>query len=249
MMDDLLRYIEVSYERELRRYPELSTELAPHPGVVFGGWVRDRVREYFTGYLYDSADIDYVLVDAHENLRLPSVSMEEAPVDSPHAPRPSALRLDRWRLEDTFTFTRCGFEPSLANLPRTTVFNVNSIWFDPDRRSIRSCGAIDALSSGVLGFQTQAYVWESGELQAYRALAISTRLGLRRTIEVDTFVAAVLSERPLAEVVHAITSRRPTLQRSYVSGLFEGYLAEFPNSARSPICGASARMPRSAHDE
>ncbi len=84
--------------------------------------------------------------------------------------------VDFWPLNQTFAFSTGFFNPSVDNLLKSTVFDVNSILFDIQNTRIINGLALDAIANRRICFNCIKYLDSFADLQAYRALYIAGKL-------------------------------------------------------------------------
>ena len=166
--------------------------------VVFGGWVRDHIMTCLSNQKFQPRDID-IVVDHLSVSQLQQLlpSGTQINIFDGFSTNTSFISLDIWLLENTFLVKELNLPLDFSTLPKTTVFRINSIVFQPrqlwNNPGIIEFGAIDAIQEKVLDFQCQFIPFP--EIQVARTLIYAAKLNLEIASEVIDFIKAVCVDR------------------------------------------------------
>jgi len=163
-------------------------------GVVFGGWVRDQIINYYSSHQIQSRDIDIVIngltpLELHQLLPQNTTSN----VFGGYTTATSTNSLDIWLLENTFLIRKLNLAVDFKTLPKTTVFRINSVIFQPEqlwlKSEINQAGCVDAISQQVIDFQTSSIPFPC--IQCGRAIIYSIKLKFDLALEVKQFIREI----------------------------------------------------------
>ncbi|UBF30649.1 hypothetical protein K9N68_36400 (plasmid) [Kovacikia minuta CCNUW1] len=193
---DLTNFLQKKFDETLENDPILAEVVdklksLSSKGVVFGGWVRDKVINFQKSKNISSQDIDIVICDlTQSDLKKNLPTSTVANLFGGFSTRTSSNKIDVWLLENTFLIKRFNFPTTFEGLPGTTVFRINSIIFKPKQLwtfpETIELGCIDAINNDVIDFQ--ASIIPFPQIQVSRALIYSVKLKLTLSQEVKTFI-------------------------------------------------------------
>ena len=159
--------------------------------MVFGGFVRDAIHGAVHGIKVPVRDVDLVLDgDIPSALR----GGTRTRFAGYRVVLGQGLKVDYWALGDTLAFQRKVVETTLSNLPKSTVFTVNSCIFHLGSKRLEECNAVRDVRRGRIAFQCLAYLDFCPEYQAYRALSYAQRLRYALDEQVKEFADRVIQE-------------------------------------------------------
>jgi len=188
--------------------------------VLFGGFVRDALHRAAHNGLVQHRDLDVVVDGA-----VPP-SEERTKLGGWRRRLPSNTIVDYWALEQTYAFKLQLFAPSLANLPKTTVFTINACYFSLTSHKIREDQATTDIIRKRIAFNCRGYLDAFPELQSFRALDYAERLGYDLEDEVSEFVTRTVKRGSREEFAGRVTKLRPDVAGSAVLGLIKKHLPQ-----------------------
>ena len=179
---DLLRYELNLYEFEF---------------ILFGGWVRDRILEYFSKKRIKSKDIDLVchgtpmLIDFFhkKNFKFTENSFGGfgLELDSQH--------VDIWELEKTYLIQKYNLDRDYISLLKTTDYTMNAIAFQPGTINSKSIlydyGCISSVLNKEIEFLANEVAFPN--IQAARAVIFSAKMDFKLSETVRLFIREVCS--------------------------------------------------------
>ena len=139
---------------------------------------------------------------------------------------PSNTIVDYWALEETYAFKVRLFAPSLANLPKTTVFTINACYFSLTSYRIHERHATTDIIRKRIAFNCRDYLQVFPELQSFRALDYAERLGYGLEEEVKQFIIGTVKRSSRDEFARTVTKLRPDVASTAVLALIGKHLPE-----------------------
>jgi len=235
-MDRLEQFLMREFLNELESYPRLAQlvqQLDDQRGVyVFGGWCRDKIHSYVHNHRVAFTDIDLV-IDGEVDESL-FIGLQRTKFGGFRMRLEGHSLVDFWPVKRSFAFSEHLFEPSLENLLRSTVFDVNSVLFDVNAFRLMEGLALRAIRVRRINFNCVSYLRSFADLQAFRALAIARKLGYGLSPDIDAFVANLFQERAFDEFVRNVKKYRRQVSRDAIQDLYNQFLTT-PVSERSAV--------------
>lgn len=212
---------------ELESNPELNTlinKINNHVQIfIFGGWCRDKIHICRYGDNIASSDIDLVI----------NGELSESALGNVNRTQFGGFRLqlkstgkfvDFWPLSQTFAFLRGFFAPTIDNLLKSTIFDINSILFDIRNSRIINGFALKAIGDRKIGFNCTEYLDSFADLQAYRALYLAHKLNYCLREDVLSFVVNILREHSFEEFANNVQKYRVYVSCDIIHKLYSDFL-------------------------
>lgn len=212
---------------ELESNPELDkliNKINDHVQIfIFGGWCRDKIHTYRYEEHIVSSDIDLVINGEIRELTLGNFLRTQ--FGGFRLQLKSTDRfVDFWALSQTFAFSKGFFAPTIDNLLKSTIFDVNSILFDIQNSRILDGLALEAIVDRKIGFNCTEYLDSFADLQAYRALYLAHKLNYYLREDVLSFVANLLREHSFEEFANNVQKYRAYVSRDIIYKLYSDFL-------------------------
>ena len=132
----------------------IGTLVGSGPTVVFGGFVRDAIHSAVHRIKVPVRDVDLVLDgDIPSALR----GGTRTRFGGYRVVLGEGLKVDYWALGETMAFQRKVVETTFSNLPKSTVFTVNSCIFHLGSKRLEECNAVRDVRRRRIAFQCLAY--------------------------------------------------------------------------------------------
>lgn len=221
------QFLHAEFLAELESNPDLGKLISKINDrvqiFVFGGWCRDKIHSCRYGESVASSDIDIVV----------NGELEESVLGNFHRTQFGGFRLhlksaeklvDFWPLSQTFAFVKGLFAPTIDNLLKSTIFDVNSILFDIGSSRVINGLALEAIENRQLGFNCMQYLDFFADLQAYRALYIAHKLNYCLREDVLSFVVNLLRGRSFEEFANNVQKYRTHVSREIIQKLYTDFL-------------------------
>lgn len=203
----------------------LAIEKSAGQVVIFGGWVRDQVISIKSNTPINSRDID-VVVDLKSNIELAELLTSEAikNIFGGFSLKTTTTTIDIWEIKDTYLYKHTSLEPSLENLPKTTVFTINSIIFFPKgkgrKANIQECGFLQSVSENKLYFQSTHIPYP--KIQVARAAIYSAKFSLTYHSDIESFINIVCTnQKIIADIMNGIELHSPLDIKQTAIDIFE----------------------------
>lgn len=187
--------------------------------VTFGGFVRDAIHNFVHPDKQDFRDVDLVLIGGFRSTGRESKNH----FGGYRRCFADGLKIDYWTLESTYAFSRGLFEPSLGNLPLTTVFTINACAFDPGNQQLYENQSIEAIVARRISFNCTGYLDVFPQYQAFRAIDFAERLNYSIDSVVMNFIQKTMRERTLQSFINAVRDHRPDVTPSRLRHIYEIY--------------------------
>ncbi|MFZ1029974.1 MAG: hypothetical protein WAN66_27530 [Limnoraphis robusta] len=197
--------------------------------VIFGGWVRDNIINYFDKTQLIARDIDIVLGELEPSQIQALLNIQkETNIFGGCSIKTARNKIDIWQLKDTFLIKKKSLPILFETLPKTTVFRINSIVFKPQQLwqepQIIDFGCFSALENKILDFQSNIIPFP--EIQVARALIYSIKLQLQISIEVIDFIKNIChTEDSVFRVRQGLALNCPETLSQDVQSLFNNFIA------------------------
>ena len=222
------REIETSIAQEFARSVAASPALAElveklsasAPVLIFGGFVRDRIHNLVHCAKRTSRDIDLVLCG---KLRERPQRVVRNKFSGYRRRLADDLTVDYWELDKTYAFRRGIFEPTVKNLPLTTVYTLNACVFDLLNLRLTEHRAISSIAKRAISFNCKDYLNKFPKYQAFRAIDFAHRLDYRLDDEVKCFVRKQIHNSKLEQFVDAVKIHRREITTKAIKEMFERY--------------------------
>lgn len=197
---ELLDYVQGEFTKLFKKNTDMSNfasifNNSDHQAVVFGGWVRDRVFEFFFNRKVSLRDIDFVFngdIESKSTLNKKFTKNDFGGIEL----KSSLLSIDAWSLAETFLIKKNKLPIAFETLPLTADFLHNAIAFFPIEffgfSQIVEAGSIDAIKNLYLDFKALEIPFP--EMQVVRILAQCNKMNLNRSKRVDTFLMEACSD-------------------------------------------------------
>ncbi|MFC1989729.1 hypothetical protein ACFLVW_04130 [Chloroflexota bacterium] len=204
---------------------KLISQINNHAEIfVFGGWCRDKIHIHKHGAVIASSDIDLIIDGV-----IPVSVLNEAIRNHFGGFRlnleSTSQFVDFWPLNQTYAFREGFFAPSINNLLRSTVFDINSILFDIQNDRIINGLALDAIARRNISFNCIKYLDAFAELQAFRALYLANKLNYSLGEDVLHFVERTIKKKTFEDFANIVQTYRAHIPREKIHKLY----ANFPN--------------------
>lgn len=225
-MDKLEQFLRNEFVTELESHPRLADlvrELNHHVQIfVFGGWCRDKIHSCVYNQSIAWSDIDLVVDGELDESLFRGFSRTKFGGFRTHL-KGSKL-VDFWPLKESLAFRTNLFAPSINNLLKTTIFDVNSVLFDVNRFKLINGLALGAIRARQIGFNCTAYLGSFPDLQAFRALYIAHKLDYRLRKDVTAFVTNLFQERSFDDFAKNVGKYRRGVSREAIHQLYTQFL-------------------------
>lgn len=133
------------------------------------------------------------------------------------------LRVDCWDLSSTLAVRRALIAPpTLANLPRTTVYRLNGCYLSLEDGPFQGHEAIVDVFARRISFNCKSYLGTYPEYQAFSAIDLAERLGYELDDEVKEFISQSL-RAGAARFEQQVREYRPDVEASVVRARFDQY--------------------------
>ena len=155
------------------------------------GAVRDALRGTLTGIALRPRDYDIAIaVVSHEHFDAFAASLgaRRNQYGGYQVSARDGLNVDLWRIEDTVGVLANGCRPTITNVLRTFVIDLNAVAYDPTENVLHDQGCLGALHRREIGFVRNALLHDHSNF-AGRALALQYRFPFRLSCELRDFVA------------------------------------------------------------
>lgn len=168
-------------------------------GVVFGGWVRDRVVEFFTGNKIKSKDIDFVC-KSKKNNDLSSYFSKDPMADKnmfggffiEH----STMHIDIWEVRNTYLIKKNFLKNEFKSLLLTADYTINSIIYHPKQNKsdayLLDFGCVDSIKNNKIDFLANEVAFPI--VQAARAVIFSARFNLTLSQTIIDFIKKICAD-------------------------------------------------------
>ncbi len=134
------------------------------------------------------------------------------------------LRVDCWDLSSTLAFRRALVAPpTLANLPRTTVYRLNGCYLSLEDGALHGDEAIADIFARRISFNCKSYLGTYPEYQAFRAIDLAERLKYELDDEVKEFISQALRAAGAARFEQQVREHRPDVEPRVVLARFNQY--------------------------
>jgi len=169
-----------------------STRLFGGRPFLFAGAVRDALFASLTGITSRPRDYDIGIArvrrDRFEAFAT-CLGAEPNQYGGYHLTARDALRVDLWRIEDTVGVLVHACRPTIMNVLRSFVIDLNAVAYDPTEKVLQDHGCLEALCRREIGLVRDALLHDHSNF-AGRALALQHRFAFRLSKELREFVAA-----------------------------------------------------------
>lgn len=177
-------------------------------GVIFGGWVRDRIIELHTGKKIISKDIDFVckgIIPLSEYVKGKELVSENMFggyfIDYP------TMHIDIWELDKTYLVQKNKLNNEFESLLITADYTTNSVIYFPEQRNSKALlfenGCINSIKKKELDFLADEIAFPL--VQAARAVIFSSRFGFKLSITIIEFIKNICkSEDEINKVIEGI---------------------------------------------
>jgi len=163
-------------------------------GVIFGGWVRDRIIELHTGRKIKSKDIDFVCKGAKplseyiQGKKLVRENMFGGYfIDYP------TMHIDIWELDKTYLVQKNKLDKNFKSLLLTADYTTNAVIYFPEQKNSKSFlfenGCITSIKRKELDFLADEIAFPL--VQAARAVIFSSRFGFTLSNTIIEFIQDV----------------------------------------------------------
>lgn len=226
-MKKIEQFLRAEFLVELESNPELGKLISKLDDrvqiFIFGGWCRDKIHSYKYGDPVVSPDIDLVV----------NGELDESILSYFHRTQFGGFRLhlkytnklvDFWPLNQTYAFQKGLFTPTIENLLKSTIFDVNSIIFDIHNSRMTNGLALEAIEKRQIGFNCVQYLDLFADLQAYRALNIANKLNYCLRADVYSFVTNILRGRTFEDFADNVQKYRAYVSRELLQKLYTNFL-------------------------
>lgn len=210
--------------KKLIQHIEINTDI-----YIFGGWCRDRLHEYKYHTSVNRSDIDLVINGELDNSLFKDALRNHFGGFRLELPQQGRL-IDFWTLEQTYAFRKDLLKPTVENLLKSTVFDVNSVLFNINSFKLINGLAIQAIDNQQLGFNCKGYLNDFPDLQAYRALFIARKLNYRLEPGIVSFVSSIFRNCSFDEFVRAVCKFRQNTSKNFIRELYEEFLERYSTS-------------------
>ena len=159
--------------------------------VLFAGAVRDAVYSALTGTSTLPRDYDIGVAKmsrSHFDGFCRALGAERNRYGGYQFYASDGSAIDIWRLEDTAGVLAHDCSPSVDNVLRTFIFDVNAVAYDPSANEIYDRGCLNALRRRRIGFVRSALLHDQRNF-AGRAISLRVRFGFRLSRALRSFVA------------------------------------------------------------
>lgn len=160
-------------------------------GVIFGGWVRDRVIELITGNTIKSKDIDFVCkgkkeLSAHFNEKK---QVKENMFGGYFIEYPT-MHIDIWELEKTYLISKNSLLNEFSSLLKTADYSINSIIYYPQQGNSKpyllELGCVESIKNKEIDFLADEVAFPT--IQAARAVIFSAKFNLTLSKTIINFI-------------------------------------------------------------
>ncbi len=160
-------------------------------GVIFGGWVRDRIIELITGSNVISKDIDFVCKGSRElsKLLLSKELVSENMFGGYFIEYPM-MHIDIWELDKTYLISKNSLSKEFSSLLITADYTINSIIYYPQQGQSKPYlldhGCIESIKKQEIDFLADEVAFPI--IQAARAAIFSAKFNLSLSKTIKNFI-------------------------------------------------------------
>ncbi|WP_336717741.1 hypothetical protein [Pantoea ananatis] len=160
-------------------------------GVIFGGWVRDRIIEFTMGVSVKSKDIDFVYKgDKNLNKRIFETNLVKRNMFGGYFIDYPTMHIDLWELNKTYLIEKNKLKNNFSSLLITSDYTVNAVIYYPKQTGnnayLLDAGCINAVESKDLEFLANEVAFPL--IQSARAAIFSARFGFTLSNTVHQFI-------------------------------------------------------------
>lgn len=189
------------------------TSRGGHP-LLFAGAVRDALYSALTGMSTVPRDYDVGVAGMSRSgfdVFCRTLGAEPNRYGGYQCYASDRLNIDLWRIEETVGILAHACRPTVCNVLRTFIFDLNAIAYDPTSGAIHDYGCLTALRRRQIGFVRSALLHDHSDF-AGRAISLRLRFAFKMSPALRSFVAqwcdSKETERQLAKVAFRYSSGR-----------------------------------------
>ena len=163
-------------------------------GVIFGGWVRDRVIELITGVNILSKDIDFVCKGSKELSKhfFGKKKVSENMFGGYLIEYPQ-MHIDIWELDKTYLISKNSLSKEFSSLLTTADYTINSIIYYPrqgkSKPYLLDFGCIESIKNKEMDFLADEIAFPI--IQAARAAIFSAKFNLSLSNTIENFIKVI----------------------------------------------------------
>lgn len=166
-------------------------------GVIFGGWVRDRIIELKSGAIIKSKDIDFVY-KGKKNLNINSIdtNLVKKNMFGGYSIDYPTMHIDLWELENTYLIRKNKLKNEFSSLLESSDYTINAIIYYPKQNNekgyILESGCFNAINNKELEFLADEVAFPL--IQSARAVIFSAKFGLDLSKTVSDFIKSTCAD-------------------------------------------------------
>jgi hypothetical protein len=222
------------------------TALLPRPWRVFvmGGFLRDLLLDGLPKDVSKPIDVDLVVSGAQsvDEIRnaLGNVNQSTNAFGGVKCQlRPNGLVFDLWRIEDHSNMALASKHPTIEQLLRHNLLDVDAILWEPITDCLHECGCLDAIAAGRIGLMgregiSRAFI----AAQAAHALVVAYKTNFELSEGVCDFIVTS-SQRSAAGEIDRILERKVPYAavqvEAFLKDILSGGVQGCPASTRTPV--------------
>lgn len=160
-------------------------------GVIFGGWVRDRIIELITGIHVTSKDIDFVCKGRKElSKHLLRKKLVSENMFGGYFIEYPTMHIDIWELDKTYLISKYSLSKEFTSLLSTADYTINSIIYYPQQGRAKAYlldfGCIESIKNQEIDFLADEVAFPI--VQTARAAIFSAKFNLSLSQTIQVFI-------------------------------------------------------------
>lgn len=211
---------------------------------VMGGLLRDMLLERVQGIEAKPADIDIVISGAGSiqeiQSKLGNTSLSTNAFGGVKCRvRPNGILFDLWRIEDHTNMPKRSGPPTIEQLLRHNLLDIDAILWDPKSDQLHDCGCLKAITAEQIGLESREGISDKvAAAQVAHVLAVAYKTNFPLSDELRSFVV-VASRHSETAVVEAILERKlphaAVPLEMFWKDILSGGTQACPTPTRAPI--------------
>lgn len=194
---------------------------------IFGGFIRDIIKSYVENNELNFNDIDLV-IDTHAShksiINIPNFNLNIFGGFEFH--EKNFIKIDVWELNNTYAFTKYLFQPSITNLNKTAVFNINAITMNLDGEMYGLKEVFKAVKNKTIRFNCRKYLNDFREYQAFRAMKFLYEFNYSMHESIMSFVGKTLRDIKKDTMLQRISAFKSDISMEYLDLLINNFWNE-----------------------
>jgi hypothetical protein len=211
---------------------------------VMGGLLRDLLLERVQGIEAKPADIDIVISGAgsvHEiQNKLGNTSLSTNAFGGVKSRvRPNGILFDLWRMEDHTNIPKRSSPPTIEQLLRHNLLDIDAILWDPKNDQLHDCGCLKAITAERIDLAGREGISDKAPAaQVAHVLAVAYKTNFPLSAELRSFVVTASRRCDPAEIESILERKLPHAAvpiEMFWKDILSGGTQECPAPTRAPI--------------